>query len=223
MLLNPSAHLQIAPLRLTGTFSSKARRHSSTLLFIFITFQKQELISFNLLGTRREIKDRGSMDSVWCPYKMGDIKEIEKSTKRATKLIINLKHMSNTDRLLRLKLSTLKYRRLRGDVIEVFKITHDIYDPDAYLKLANHSDSITRGNKYKLSNHRFHYDLHKYCFSARIVNIWNSLPNHVVDVNTVNLYKTRLDRFWANQDVKYDFTADLTGTGDRSVYEVCDT
>jgi len=46
--------------------------------------------------------------------------------------------------------------------------------------------------------------------------------NHVVDsINTVNLFKTRLDRFWVNQDVKYDFTADLTGTGDRSVYEVC--
>jgi len=30
-----------------------------------------------------------------------------------------------------------------------------------------------------------------------------------VDVNTVNLFKVRLDRFWANQDVKYDFMADL--------------
>jgi len=63
-------------------------------------------------------------------------------------------------------------------------------------------------------------DPQKYYFYARIVNIWNSLPNHVVDVN---LFKTRLDRFSANRDVKYDFTADLTGTGDRSVYEVCDT
>ena len=45
----------------------------------------------------------------------------------------------------------------------------------------------------------------------------------LTDVNTINLFKTRLDRFWANQDVKYDFTADLTGTGDRSVYEVYDT
>jgi len=35
---------------------------------------------------------------------------------------------------------------------------------------------------------------------------------------TVNLFKARLDRFWMNQDVKYDFTADLTGTGDRSEY-----
>ena len=45
-------------------------------------------------------------NSVWCPYKMGDIKEeIEKVQKRATKLIINLKNMSYTNRLLRLKLS----------------------------------------------------------------------------------------------------------------------
>ena len=80
--------------------------------------------------------------------KMGDIKDIEKVQKRATKLIINLKHMSYTDRLLRLKLPTLKYRSIRGDMIEVYKITHDIYDPDASLKLAYHSDSITRGNKY---------------------------------------------------------------------------
>jgi len=46
---------------------------------------------------------------------------------------------------------------------------------------------------------------------------------HVVDVNSVNLFKARLDRFWINQDVKYDFTADLTGTGDRSVNVITET
>jgi len=85
-------------------------------------------------------------------------------------------------------------------MIEVFKITHDLY-ADVSLNLAFHSGTITRGNKYKLINHRFHYDLRKYYFSARIVNIWNSLPNHVVDVNSVNLFKARLDRFWMNQGV----------------------
>jgi len=51
----------------------------------------------------------------------------------------------------------------------------------------------------------FIINLRKHYFSARIVNIWNSLPNHVVDVTNVNLVKARLDRFWINQDVKYDF------------------
>jgi len=130
--------------------------------------------------------------------------------------------MSYIDRLSRLKLPTLKYRRLRGDMIEVFKITHDLYHPVVSLNLAYHSGTITRGNKYKLINHRFHYDLRKYYFSAGIVNIWNSLSNHVVDVNSVNVLKA-LDRFWMDQDVKYDFTADLTATGDRSVNVISET
>ena len=53
-------------------------------------------------------------------------------------------------------------------------------------------------------------------FSARIVNVWNSLPNSVVDACTVNAFKARLDKFWQHQSVKFDFTADLTGTGNRS-------
>jgi len=53
-------------------------------------------------------------------------------------------------------------------------------------------------------------------FSASIVNIWNSLPNSIVDASTVNAFKARLDKFWLHQAVKYDFTADLTRTGNRS-------
>jgi len=53
-------------------------------------------------------------------------------------------------------------------------------------------------------------------FSARVVNIWNSLPNLVVDACTVNAFKTRLDKCWQHQSVKFDFTADLTGNGKRS-------
>ena len=63
-----------------------------------------------------------------------------------------------------LKLLTLKYRRLRGDMIEVFKITHNIYDPEVSLKLRYYPKSNTRGNKYKLLNHTFHYDARKYSF-----------------------------------------------------------
>ena len=46
------------------------------------------------------------------------------------------------------------------------KIRHDLYDPDVSLNLAYHSGTITGGNKYKLINNRFHYDLRKYYFSA---------------------------------------------------------
>ena len=55
-------------------------------------------------------------------------------------------------------------------------------------------------------------------FTNRIVNIWNSLSNAVVDVDVDDLFKSRLDNFWRFRDVKYDYTANLAGTGDRSEY-----
>jgi len=60
------------------------------------------------------------------------------------------------------------------------------------------------------TNDKSHYDLRKFSFANRIVNMWNSLPNAVVDFDSVDLFKSRLDNFWMLQDVKYDYTVDLT-------------
>jgi len=96
-------------------------------------------------------------NSIWSPYKKGDTEAIEKIQKRATKLVISLKKLPYKERLLQLNLHTLKYRReIRGDMIEVYKITHDMYDRSVALELPRNASSI-RGNKYKLQNHSFHY------------------------------------------------------------------
>ena len=39
----------------------------------------------------------------------------------------------------------------------------------------------------------------KFSFSARIINIWNNLPNSVIDVNTVNMFKANLNKFWMHR------------------------
>ena len=70
----------------------------------------------------------------------------------------------------------------------------------------------------RLQKRRTKYDLCKFCFAVanRIVNIWNSLPNYVVSAETVNCFKTGLDRFWLNQDIIYNFRSEIHGTGSRS-------
>jgi len=40
-------------------------------------------------------------------------------------------------------------------------------------------------------------------YTNRVVNKWNSLPKWVVSANTTNTFKTRLDKFWQNQDIIY--------------------
>jgi len=46
--------------------------------------------------------------------------------------------------------------------------------------------------------------------------VWNSLPDTVVMSETVNQFKNKLDKFWANQDVIFSYKAELTGVGNRS-------
>ena len=69
---------------------------------------------------------------VWNPYRMGLIKDLEKVQMRATKLVMKLKHLKYKERLERLKLPTLRYRRTRGDMIEVYKIL-----TESYCKIVN--------------------------------------------------------------------------------------
>ena len=116
-----------------------------------------------------------------------------------------------------------KDRRLCRDMIEVFKIMHNIYTKQKYHPV------LVLGIIQKLTPEVINTNylttlctmiLRKHSFCAHIVNIWNSLPKSVVDVDTVCLSKAHLDKFWMHQDVRYDFTANLTIIGDRSVYEI---
>ena len=50
-----------------------------------------------------------------------------------------------------------------------------------------------------------------------VIPIWNSLSDYVVSAETVNTFKNRLDRFWSNQDVLYDYRADLRGIRNRTI------
>jgi len=73
----------------------------------------------------------------------------------------------------------------------------------------------TRGDNFKLIRHHCHYDLREFNFTNRVIPIWNSLSNHVVSADTNNTFKDRLDKFWSNQDVLYDYKSDLHSIGNR--------
>jgi len=45
-----------------------------------------------------------------------------------------------------------------------------------------------------------------------VTNTRNSLCDYIVDVDTVDVFKKRLDKFWPNQPVKFDWRASLTGS-----------
>ena len=88
----------------------------------------------------------------WFPYKVKDINAIEKVQKRATEQVKQISHLIYSERLKRLDLPTLHYRRHRGDMIEVFKILHGINDSEVsgdILKLSK--NTATKAHSLKLT------------------------------------------------------------------------
>ena len=55
--------------------------------------------------------------------------------------------------------------------------------------------SRTRGNKAALVKEQCRLDMRKYSFSQRVINEWNKLPNDCVNASSVNMFKTRIDRY----------------------------
>ena len=159
---------------------------------------------------------RDFQQSGWC--KLSDHFAI--NFRHRLSIVIQLKNLSYTERLKELDLHTLKYRRIRGDMIEIFKIIHQKYDASCSTMLQFNNRVDTRGNQYKLLNKSFRYDLGKYSFTARTIDTWNSLPNKIVHAESVNTFKTRLDKYWRDQPLLYDFKAELAGTGDRSKCDI---
>ena len=67
-----------------------------------------------------------------------------------------------------------------------------------YRKLFNISEASrpkTRGHCQKLVKKRSRLELRKKIFSQRVVNTWNRLPHTVVDAESVNSFKNKLDKF----------------------------
>jgi len=149
--------------------------------------------------------------SVWSPYKKAFIRDIEAVQKRASKLVYACKGLSYESRLALLQLPTLKYRRFRGDMIEVYKILNGFYDANVIPLLERNMDTRTRGNSFKLKVGRCHYDVRKFAFCNRVVNVWNCLPDFVVKSGSINIFKNNLDKHWKSEAFYYDFEASPTG------------
>ena len=133
---------------------------------------------------------------VWSPYKRKYVDLIEQVQRNYSKCIIGLKDLTYKNRLVALKLPSLEFRRVRGDLIEVYKILNNKYDPITTKNLLTlcPNELPTRSHPYKLLKYRSNTEQFKHFFSNRVVNIWNKLPTNVVMATSVNSFKGHIDR-----------------------------
>ena len=45
--------------------------------------------------------------------------------------------------------------------------------------------------------------MRKYSFTQRVVDVWNNLPDQVIEAKSVNSFKSQLNKYWKNLDMKF--------------------
>jgi ribonuclease P/MRP protein subunit RPP40 len=126
--------------------SDKISKAYQMLGIINRNFRQLDKSSFILLYKSLVRSSLEYCQSIWSPSKISDIFKLEKVQKRATKMVAGCRHLSYAERLLFLQLPTLKFRRIRGDLIEVYKILSNKYDTQVMPKLCKNVSTRTREN-----------------------------------------------------------------------------
>ena len=101
-------------------------------------------------------------------------------------------------RLSKLNLSTLVYRRNRGDAILAYKLLKANALPALFPIVE--TNSRTRGHHLTLSS-SLQYLVHTQFFSSCIVNSWN-LSNETVTVESIDVLKQMMDVVWCYRECK---------------------
>ena len=89
---------------------------------------------------------------------------------------------------------TLETRRLRGDLIKMFKIFKgfDNLDPSKFFHL---SQAHPRGRSLKLIKPRCRLDIRKFSFAHCVIDIWNSLEVSIIACDLITGFKMRINKF----------------------------
>ena len=135
----------------------------------------------------------------WSPWYVKDCELLESVQKRAVNMVIGLRANNYEDKLRELKLPSLKTRRTRGDMIQIWKYMHGAnLGGENLLQRANvdHSrDTRHTKNPLNLSRCVSHYEVRKNSFVPRCVDLWNSLPKETQNSETLLDFKRNYDAF----------------------------
>ena len=130
---------------------------------------------------------------IWHPMLKGHQVLIENVQRRATKMVYSLKDLPYSERLQLLNLPSIKYRQLRGDLIQTYKIVHNIdnLDKDNFFK--PNPSTTTRNSQLKLEKEFSKSSIRANFLSNRVKNSWNGLPEKIKTAENLNSFKNLID------------------------------
>ena len=81
-------------------------------------------------------------------------------------------------------------------MIQTYKILNGIDRIDSAILFELSAASVTRSYNQKIVKKHARLGSRQSVFSRRVGNDWNSLPAEVIEGQSINSFKSRLDKFW---------------------------
>ena len=98
-------------------------------------------------------------------------------------------------------------------MIEMFKLSHNFYDPDVYNNFLVFKTTVPRGHVFSLYKRGTNkgLDLRRFYFKLGVVDQWNNLPAKIVNAFSLYSFKDRIDKMWRNNenDIYFNSTTDF--------------
>jgi hypothetical protein len=184
--------------------ASRANRVLGTLLKTFVSRDAYlwKKLYISLVRPHLEFAS-----AVWNPYLDGDIEVLEKVQERATRIPFIMRKMLYENRLECWGLTTLKDRRIRGDLIQMYKSVNEFEKFDWYTgpqfiengrstrsATSNSRRMRTDGFKARQANDYCHFVTVRHNFFLnRVTKQWNRLNDSQILASSVNGFKSRID------------------------------
>jgi len=150
--------------------------------------------------------------AAWLPHYQKDNKLLEKIQRQFTRMVPGLREVPYQSRLKSLKLWSLEHRRVRADLIEVFKMFQglSIVDINAFFEHDSTTGRTLSEVKERVCVYRQHF------FSERIITIWNRLESSVVESQSLNIFKSKLQALHNKDESFLDNTCLIDSRGRAS-------
>ena len=183
-----------------ATFAAKAIFES----FTFKTIENIKYLYKTIIRPKLEYAN-----VIWSPVNKKYINMLERVQRRFTKLG-PLTKLDYNERLIRLGLTSLEIRRIRGDLIQMFKYVKG-FDKINFVTPPKFLKTVTRGHMFKYHgddlNRKSHKSRSTY-FLNRVKPYWNKLPAEALEATSINGFKNVIDKLKLFQPGYHKYSQD---------------
>ena len=130
---------------------------------------------------------------IYFPQFKKEARILENVQRSFSRRVYGMSALDYSARLSKLKLDPLELRRIKADLIFVYKLLYVLFDVGFSVFFNFSVTTSTRGNGLKLQAVNVKSRICRNSFANRIVRIWNCLPYTVIHSSTLKHFKTEIN------------------------------